>query len=78
MHYRDITDAILRSDLTGLSEGGGQTPAQTVGASMRAHPEMFAHDSLAGKGYYSLSDASIASASPAVLAATKALAACSM
>ncbi len=69
MHYSVLTDRVIKSDLSGLSEEGGNTPEQTLGAALRAHYEIFEPDYLAGEGCYYIPDVASAKQNPKIKAA---------
>ena len=56
MHYTTIADRVIQSDLSGLSDDGGSTPSQTIGAAIRSHSDIFQPDWGAGAGYYYVLD----------------------
>jgi hypothetical protein len=54
MHYTDITEICIESDLSGLGKLGGKTPADTLKARLSTDKKMFSGGS--GDGYYGLAD----------------------
>lgn len=73
MHYTEIADQVIQSGISGLSDEGGRTPQQTMGAQIRNHSDIFQPDCEAGAGYYYIPDDDEAKANPKVRDALQAL-----
>ena len=72
MHYTELADKVMHTNLTGLSDEGGSTPEQTMGSAIRAHYGIF-EQNLPDAGCYYIEDRGAAMRDPKVRAAFEAL-----